>query len=1351
MATINQVKEFAEADTPLLFFECVLPSGDVEYWSTHAISFNNVPYSARVLKHNLFDLQLSADDAMDGITQLSVVLANADSYMSQLIVAMQEAGFTGLKGTQVTVYFAFADLPTGTITTESTILFRGISGDPDLIAEDSLTLSFTNKLSLQRIPVPEVRIQRSCPWNFPATLDQRTEALTGDRYSRYYRCGYSADVPGGVGSLSGGQAFTSCDKSRASCQARGMFDTDGSGNATQRFGGFEFVPSAILVRTAGDKTSHVSPLLDDPAKYNDPVPIVYGQGWLKAPVIFSRNDGNLTHIEVLAGMGTLPGTLLQPSAILKVVVNDIEIPLAVQRTDMTTTGWYNAVTLGDRTGNFNLDFTDSNGNALGDPYGSVSVISVVVPNRISSGNSLPNVELLLQGIAVDTYNADGTFQTGYSNNPVWVILDILRRCGWSISDLNLPTFVASAEVCQTPIPTTDLNGITTSVPRFQCNLVLTKRQSAATVIRGIRVASSLMLRYGPTGLLELLPEAALATQQSALPDGSNSIGQLNGGWPAYEFSDGSAPFSGIVRNPNGTSTVRVTSRSISETSNRLSVEFQDQSNEYQQDSLSIVDADDSALIGYEISSQSTALGVANFSQATRVLLRQLDKSTKGNLYIEFQTSFRALKVRPGDIITVTYVKEGYNRTPFRVVKLSPSVNYQLVTVLAQIHDDDWYSDDVAVLGGAGRQPGSNVQTPRPLIGLIRHNDANGNFEFFDFQIEEDIQVQANGSATDTLTVGFAQPRKPDPNSPNLPLLSLAPGYGATGGTLPGGSSFYYAVSAVDAAGNEGALSFTVPAMIPAGTNTNTVELVGLSFPWVAKTYNVYRGTSPQMLYQIASGQTIDPTQPTFLDTGAEPQPLGPPDASFDHANFYYRYEYGGPFIATGFSATTIVCADMGATNGAYANLVVRIIEGTGRGQERSISTNDQTTITITSPWLVMPDITSNFVVAEGSWRFAAVSATSPAQLEISYRSGAVIQVSGRGANVNNQEGTADLCPLTRWALGQEQADGGVPGVPAFVVGAPGGGEVTLSQIGFNDLANASSISSGTLQLFYWSELDTPSNYALAAPLDSVSTTVPLLAVPQSLADEQSSGIIQVGSELMQILSVDPTTNTYSTVRGVLGSAATAHNAGDLVLHLGTYVVIAPFASNFFANQASIDYIHTVSLPDVRISAAEFFVTNAFGDSQANQICYGSTPDGGLRTLSGGQFSLQVSGYLATQQNAAPPLVIEASHAVRDIRANLSQAAVGYAVSVEILQNGTPYCVMTVAPGNTMSGPPSASGIYPPPWPVDGQFPVPAVIDGVNLPPLQKEATLTLDITLQVDSGFTGSASPGRDLTVTIRL
>ncbi len=561
------------------------------------------------------------------------------------------------------------------------------------------------------------------------------------------------------------------------------------------------------------------------------------------------------------------------------------------------------------------------------------------------------------------------------------------------------------------------------------------------------------------------------------------------------------------------------------------------------------------------------------------------------------------------------------------------------------------------------------------------------------------------------------------------MLSLSPEYVADQGTLAGGSSLYYAVSAVDGAGNEGALSFTVFASIPSVSNTNSVTITGLSLPATAQSFNVYRGTSPQMLYRIASGVAIDPNNPTYTDSGAPPQPFGPPDASFDHANFYYRYEYAGPFLCTSFSSTSIACADMGATSQAFTGMVVRIIEGTGRGQERSISTNDQTTITVASAWSVMPDTTSQFVVAQASWTFAAVSATSPAQFEIPYRSGTVIQISGRGANVNNQEGTPDLCPLTRCALGQQQTDGGVPGVPGFILTPSGEGELSITQIGFVDYSNTASISSGTLQLFYWSELDTPSTFALSASVDNQTTTIPLVSIPTTLPIEQSSGIVQIGSELMSILSADATANTYSVVRGVLGSAASAHNSADLVLHLGTSVIITPFASNFFANQASLDYLHTVSLPDVRISAAEFFVTNAFGDSQTNQLCYTSTLDRGLRTLSGGQFSLQISGYIATQQNATPPLLIEAAHAVLDIRANVSQAATGYDISVDVLQNGSEYCNVTIPSGSNSS----------------------PIQSGTGLPPLTKESIVTVNVTLQVDNTFTGSPTPGRDLTVTIRL
>jgi hypothetical protein len=1342
MATINTIKNSSVPDTPLLFFQCALPSGDTEYWCTHGMAFNGAVYAPRILKHNLFDLALSADDAMDGLSQVSLTLANADGEMTELNLEL------GLKGSQLTVYFAFANLSTGTVTTESTVLFRGIAGDPDETTEEFLSLTFTNKLTLQRIPLPEVRIQRSCPWNFPATLEQRTEAIDGGangRFSRFYRCGYSADV-GGAGNLNGTQAFTSCDKSRTSCVQRGMFGTDANGTVTPaapiRFGGMEFVPSAILVRTAGDKTTHVSPLIDNAASYNDPVPLMYGTGWLKSPVIFARNDGNLTHMETLLGMGVVDG-------IIKVVVNNVEIPIAVSGQDMTATGWYSLVSTGSRDGAFNFDFSASSTQPLGDPHGSLASLSVVVPNRISSGRSVADVEVLMRGVQVDTYDTSGNLAVAstYSDNPAWIVLDILRRCGWSTSELDLATFANAAAFCDFVIQTQDLNGLPLEVSRYKCNLIVTRRQSAAAIVRGIRVGSSLMLRYGSSGLLELMPETTVAGQQSTYPDGGNSLPDSpleGGGWPVYEFSDDST-FSGIVRNANGTSSLRFTSNSVAQTANRLSVEFQDEMNEYQQDSLSVVNSDDVGLIGYENSSQSTALGVPNFSQANRLLLRQLDKSIDGNEYVQFQTSFRALKVRPGDIIALTYSKTNYNRVPFRVVKLSPSLNYELVTVLAQIHDDDWYSDNPAVIAGAGRQPGSYTQTPLPLIGVTSHNDANGVFEFFDFGVTETLQALSDGTAIDTVSVEFAVPTKPASNAPSVPLLSLSPAYSNTGGTLPAGASYYYAVSAVDAAGLEGPLSFTVAASVPVGTNTNKVVIQGLSFPVSAASYNVYRGTTPQLLYRIAS-PSLPVTQ--FTDTGTDvlhypPQDFGPPDASFDHANFYYRYQYAGPFTNATFSGTTITISDLGAVGVSYVGRVVRITDGPGRGQERAITSNSPTTLTVASGWsgsgpLNAPGSSSVFVIAQASWNFAAVSATSPAQFQISYQPGAVIQITGRGANVNDQEGSPDLCPVTQVTLGAgDVADSDVPSTPSFQLLAPGAGILQLDQIAFVAPNNVSSVTSGTLQVFYWNELNYPTVLTLAANLDISSTSIQVLNPGTETL--LSGRVIQIDNELMKISSSNSSGNIFIVTRHVFGSQAAAHNATAEVLPIDIVTTVVAFAVGFFENQASGNFLHTFSLPDVRVVAAEFLVTNRFGNSQTATNEYVSLSGGVLRTLSGGQFALQINGYLATQVNAAPPLIVEATHAVRDIRATLNEAASGFDIAITINQTiggiVSPYQTLLISSGSLIST---------------------LIVPGfdfntdLQLPALQANATLSIDITLNSLTTPSASPSPGRDLTVTIR-
>ncbi len=145
MSTIFELKEQAVTDTPLLLFDCVLPDGQREHWSTHAVTVDNVVYVPRVLQHNVFELQASSDQGVDGVPRISLVLANADSHCSQIERS------TGWKGARLTAGLVFYDLRNDASLTERSVLFQGICNPPDEILEATLRLTATNRMNLQRL------------------------------------------------------------------------------------------------------------------------------------------------------------------------------------------------------------------------------------------------------------------------------------------------------------------------------------------------------------------------------------------------------------------------------------------------------------------------------------------------------------------------------------------------------------------------------------------------------------------------------------------------------------------------------------------------------------------------------------------------------------------------------------------------------------------------------------------------------------------------------------------------------------------------------------------------------------------------------------------------------------------------------------------------------------------------------------------------------------------------------------------------------------------------------------------------------------------------------------------------
>jgi hypothetical protein len=705
---------------------------------------------------------------------------------------------------------------------------------------------------------------------------------------------------------------------------------------------------------------------------------------------------------------------------------------------------------------------------------------------------------------------------------------------------------------------------------------------------------------------------------------------------------------------------------------------------------------------------------------------QLNKTIDGYTFIDFETTVKGIGIAPGDLITITYLKEGLERQPFRVVKLAPGQDYQTLQVTAQWHDDAWYTSGGAAGNGTGRQPSAAIGIPRPLVGSVL--DTHG---LEQFGITESTTESSDGSFSVTLSAAFVPPGPGAASAAAIPLLSLNAAISSTGGTLDGGQTLYYAISGLDASSAETALSFIVPAKIPAGTNTNSVTLAGLSFSSGTASFNVYRGLNPSDLLLIAGSAAI---ATSYTDTGAVAQLEGPPDENYDHANFYSRMELQ-PEVGVGIvSGTTVGNSALGMLTNDFTGAVARITRGTGAAQERAILGNTSTTLTVSPAWTVDPDTTSFFVVANATWNFGGSSATSPVTIEVPNQTGATVEVSGRSANVLNQESAVELNPLTRWQIGGAAGggvDSDVPAIPVFGLNLAGQGAVDLVGIGFTDLTNTHTILAGTLTLYFWDELSSPSTFTLSSAIAATDTTITLSSAgPASAGD-----LIQIEGEVLAVVASLSGGTQYQVTRGSHGSTAAAHVAGALIYHLTTNITIVPFVDDFFGSPASGSYSSSIFLPDVRVGAAEFFVTNVRGNSPVATASFGGTTDQGLRTLAGGQLSIQVEGHLAVQTDAAPPLIIDTESAVRDVFAVVSEAPsqpTGASPGTNTLQlqlrvGSTVYCTLNFNDGATTSN---------------------AAVDGFGLAPLTAGALLSLDI-LSVNGA--PNSLPGRDLTVTVRL
>jgi hypothetical protein len=1309
MTELFALKEATVAATPLLCFEIRFWDGHIERVAAESVTVGGDSYTRRVVAQQLHENSLGGKDAIGYYARVGLTLSNTDGLMTQLETAR------GFRGLELHVRFVFVDAASGESQAAPMHVFRGILDAPSLIDESRIVLMAENRFSFHHAKLPSTPIQRRCPWHFPFDAQAREEAANGGaegRHSLFYRCGYSPNVAGGAGNLGPEGPYSGCRGSRDDCAARGMLSEDAAGNATRRFGGVTYLPASILVRTHGSRALQAAQIRANEARGNDVAPLVYGRGWLSPALIHSVNDGNLTRLLYLVADGEVDG-------VERVVVNGVEIPAAVAGRDMTASGWHKLVGTGAREGSF-LPKPDDNGvYEESDPHGSMATLEVVIPNAMQRGSGQPQTEVWLRGLKLLTIASDGSEAARqFTDNPSWVLLDLLLRSGWRRDELRLESFASAAAYCAEPIQVGLWGGATHMQPRFSCNLVLQKRRSLGELLRGLREASFLYLREGFDGKLEAVTEGTMAQQQPVASALSNATATLAGGWPVYEFGDGTAGRSGILRNATGAPVFRLFSRGVAESPNRIHAEFQDAWNGFQTDRISLFDSREIHRNRQEITGNSNALGLSTYHQAARAVYVQLKHATTGNRFVEFETGLRGIGVRPGDLITVSYPRYGLDRQSFRVLRVRQSADLEGSTITAQWHEDAWYADTILEeLGGLDRyrQPAGSYGTARPLSGALVQPDGSSQFG-----ISEVSEVSSDGSYRVALACEFLRPRTQLSATLAAPVTALVPKVQPGAGQLAPGSTLYYRFTSVDANGEESNASPPVVATLPTAGSGYTVEVASISTGSGASGIRVYRGEQPDVMFLVA---TLPGGATSFADAGLTYQPTVLPDPSFAHANFYWRRELH-PVVGVGSADAGSVTAALATwQENEFQGRTVWIVNGTGRGQERTILSNNANTLFV-DQWMKTPDASSSFAITEATWQSGTKSAESPVTIEVPNFSGSVVQVLGVSANALGSESAIDRAVITRWQIGGGSVfptDTDVPAEPLFSLDADGAGMLLLSGIGFPDLENTTTIQSGTLQLYYYDELRDLSTVTLASAVTDASTQLQFSG--ETGLFEQD--LFQLNREILRVVAKGPG-NTLTVERGVLGSVVAGHNVSSRPFALSPRGMVFPVPLQFFGSPASANFRQPLYLPHARIAAAALRFTNSVGQSPEAVQTFTPLSEFGLRTGYGGQYALYVEGYLAIEDDAAIPLIVDRDHSVRDVVATLESPPTAGPAEIDVLVDGAVYCSLVFAQGATFSN----------------------VVSGVGLPPIREGSRLTVNVRSVVHYGNT---IPGRDLSIRIRL
>ena len=297
--------------------------------------------------------------------------------------------------------------------------------------------------------------------------------------------------------------------------------------------------------------------------------------------------------------------------------------------------------------------------------------------RADNYSALPTVSMLLKGLKIEvptnynpndhTYSGtwDGTFKTAYSDNPAWVLRDLIlndRYGAGQYIDSNAVdkwSLYAIAEYCDEQVP----DGKGGTEPRFTCNLLL---QSGADAWEVLQQLSSIF-----RGILFYASELAVSVQDRE-KDPVFTFSEAN---TIQEVSDdgkvsvGNFTYAGAAR--RAIHTVVLTSWDDPSDNYETRIEYVSDDETYSQYGYRPLDL---RLLG--VTSRGQALRAANWALLSERLLTDT---------IAFKVNEIGMGIRPGDVIKVADPAKGAVRLGGRI----EAVDGLTITVDQEPNFADW--------------------------------------------------------------------------------------------------------------------------------------------------------------------------------------------------------------------------------------------------------------------------------------------------------------------------------------------------------------------------------------------------------------------------------------------------------------------------------------------------------------------------------------------------------------------------------------------------------------------------------------------------------------------------------------